>query len=373
MRYLSFILIVVAMASVRATAEAGVLISDFVRPVSVSASSEYPYSDRKAVNTINGSGLNASGQHGTTGTGEMWMNSSGTTGWIEYDLGTPLLLSGFHLWNFNMLVGVTPYTDRGIKDAEVLTSLDGVNWSSAAGSYSPFMEATGLPTYAGEDYSFAHPTPARYVKIDGQNTHGGDYLGLSETRFTTPNRISDITATASSVYSGRVGQRAVDDSGMTGFGLERADTDFFSTMWMGYTGTDTTITFDLQDVHPLQAVRVWNFNGAGLTDRGIETLDIAVSLDGSSYQTLAGPSSGHFSLSEAPGALEYLTADMVDLGGVFARYVRFTGFTTHGDPTYVGLSEVRFYEAVPEPSTLVMLLGLAATAPLAYIRRRRKK
>ena len=33
-------------------------------------------------------------------------------------------------------------------------------------------------------------------------------------------------------------------------------------MWMGYLSGNPTLTFDLQDIHPLQAVRIWNFNPA---------------------------------------------------------------------------------------------------------------
>ena len=329
---------------------------------------------RKAGRTIDGSGLNESGHHGTTADDEMWVTSGAPPAWIEYDLGVPMTLSGFHLWNCNFANIYGNYTDRGIKDATVQTSMDGVNWSNAAGSYSPFTQANGSATYAGEDYSFSRPLLARHVKINGQNTHGGSYAGLSEIRFTTPSLITGVAATASSEYTSdyRYAGKTVDGSGMSGFGDERADTTG-ANMWVtnGSGIAGQWITFDLQAVHPLQALRVWNLNMSGNSDRGIDEFDIAVSLDGSTYQTLTGPSSGHFSLTEAPGAAEYLTADMIDLDGVFARHVRFTVVTNYGDGTYVGLSEVRFYHAIPEPSSIgLALLGLLALVGCRRGRRR---
>jgi len=349
-------------------AEAGVVVSDFVRPVGVTASNQYVSGTRKAVFTIDGSGLSALGQHGTSADNTMWMTDPLPTAWIQYDLGAPLQLSGFHLWNHNQ----GGFTDRGIQTAKVYTSLDGSNWTS--GEDFTLARASGATTYAGEDYAFAAPVSARYVKIESQSTFvvGNNYIGLSEARFTTPRWIDGVTATASSNYGSRTAAKTVDDSGMSGFGLERADINADAGMWMTDYGNivGRTITFDLQDVHSLQAARVWNFNmnnGTSYSQRGIETLDIAVSLDGITYQTLTGPSpGGHFSLTQAPGAANYLTADMLDLDRAIGRYVRFTVldyFGTNPNGDYVGLSEVRFYEAVPEPSALALcFVGAGALA-----------
>ena len=355
-----------------------VAVGDYVRPVAAAASSEIgaPF-DRKAVHTIDGSGLDASSQHGTTPDGYMWLNDYSTTGWIGFDLGAVTALSGFQLWNYNEAGN---FTNRGMQSADVIVSLDGVTGTSL-GNFS-FAKAPGTATYAGDDYSLAEPVLARYVLFDNAVNFGGpssDTLGLSEIRFATPTLISGVTAIASSAYTpgGRVGSKLLDGSGMSGFASEWADDDP-ANMWLADRGNivGQTVTFDLCGEYELRAARVWNYNEAGgstpFINRGVELMDIALSLDGLDFFTLEGPVGGHFYLNQAPGTDNYIDADMLDLGGGWARYVRFTVVDYYGTTPgsdYVGLSEVRFYGTVPEPATLSLL----ALGGLGLLRRRRRR
>ncbi|MBN1513434.1 MAG: discoidin domain-containing protein, partial [Phycisphaerae bacterium] len=136
-----------------------------------------------------------------------------------------------------------------------------------------------------------------------------------------------------------------------------------NTMWLSGSGTMSNhwIRFDLQAAHALAAVRVWNHNHTGYTIRGIDECYIEVSSDGSNWSTLSGPETdGRFSFAEAPGASDYIDADLIDMSGVRARYVRFRVWTGHNAGTpdelyYAGLSEVRFYEAWTPKGTLITI------------------
>jgi len=376
------VLLLLVLTGLPQVAEAGLVTSDSIRPVAAQAGTEIgaPH-DRKAVYTIDGSGLNAAGQHNTGPNGQMWLSDFTTTDSIRYDLGAPMMLSGFHVWNYNESGN---FTNRGVSSATIKTSADGVSWSATTVTPYPFTKAPGSSSYAGDDYTFSTPVVARYVDFDPVTNFGGpssNTVGLSEIRFTTPSLITGVTATASSEWlpGNRVASKAVDGSGMSGFADERADSNP-GNMWLADIGNivGRTITFDLQDVHVLQATRIWNYNEAGGSYRlrGVKEFDIAVSLDDSSYQTLVGPGSGgHFGLAMAPGTDGYVLADMIDLGRVPARYVRFTVQDYYGSNPgndYVGLSEVRFYEYVPEPSTLLIWSLLAGLAVGVGWRRRKR-
>ncbi len=380
----------VGLSEIRFATETSIA-SDMLRPMSASASSTIGGNfSRKPSMTIDGSGLDAAGAHNTGTDGYVWNSNFQVPAWISFDLGAAVPLTGFHLWNYNE-VGPN-FPNRGIKSTDVQVSLDGVNYTSL-GALS-FTRAPGAAGYLGEDYSLGGPVLARYVKFDNAVNFGGassDLVGLSEIRFATPSAITGVTAVGSSQYINgtdrRVASNLVDGSGMSGFALERAGNLINTTnrtMWLAAAGDSRsptnivgqTVTFDLGGDYELAATRIWNYNegSGGYTSRGVKLLDIAVSMDGLDFTTLAGPSGGHFALNKATGAADYVLSDMLDLDNSWARFVRFTVvdyFGTNPSSDYVGLSEVRFYSAVPEPATLsAAAMALAALA--GYVRRRRR-
>ncbi|MCX6866234.1 MAG: discoidin domain-containing protein, partial [Verrucomicrobia bacterium] len=122
----------------------------------------------------------------------MWSTDNLTVAagsWITFDMGSVKTFNGFHLWNYNEDTGNPDYyTLSGIQNAEVYYSnspLDGSFTGTLAQSYS-FTRATGLDTYAGEDYTFTTPVTGRYIQIKVlSHFEGGetDYVGISEIRF----------------------------------------------------------------------------------------------------------------------------------------------------------------------------------------------
>ena len=138
---------------------------------------------------------------------------------------------------------------------------------------------------------------------------------------------------------------------------------------------DQWITFDLGDEYDLASVSIWNFNrdagaqggGDDFTNLGIETMDILVSTDNSTWENLGG-----FTLTEASGLSTYAgETHNLSAANENIRYVQFdvsTIFNSSPGGPQVGLSEVRFTE-VPEPAT-ISLLGFGGV--LALVRRRRK-
>jgi hypothetical protein len=332
--------------------DAGTVTNGSLRPVSVTASGTYD-ADRVADHTLDGSGLNADGQHTNQQTATMWLSTNlSPSVRLDYDLGAVHVVSGLAVWNYNH----TGKTQRGMKDARILASVQLPMWSLVDDV--TVTQANGLNSYAGETITFPEHVRARYIRIDSDTNHGSpanSLWGLSELRCATPRWISNVTATASSAYSAARGpEETVNNSGMAGFGNEHvAVTSPDNAMWLTVSQAVTNhwIRFDLHAVHPLAAMVVWNYNQATYTGRGIATCAIRVSRDAATWSTLTGPDAGHYSLSQAPGTAPYVAADVIDLAGVEARYVQLNVLTNHNAAAtdYVGLSEVRFYEALPRP------------------------
>ena len=145
--------------------------------IDVSASSEFDTS-RVAVNTINGSGLNANDGHSAVSTA-MWLSASELSGaWIEYEFDNIYKLHEMWIWNFNDVFNY----DYGIKNASIVYSTNGTDWIPL-GSYE-FAEAEGQDDYAHETTIDMSNVVAKYVRINASTTWGGgSRYGLSEVRF----------------------------------------------------------------------------------------------------------------------------------------------------------------------------------------------
>ena len=136
-------------------------------------------------------------------------------------------------------------------------------------------------------------------------------------------------------------------------------------MWITFGTTSGTITFDLGSTKTIDTLYVWNYaEGSGgnpaFLNRG--SSNVTIYADNTANPTTFVQS---FVFNKAaPSALTPQTdfntpVDAYTLASpVTARYIKFDIATNWGDPSFVGLSEVRFGDtiaAVPEPTTFAML------------------
>jgi hypothetical protein len=134
----------------------------------------------------------------------------------------------------------------------------------------------------------------------------------------------------------------------------------------GTADTAPQITWNLGSLDYVTTMRVWNYNEVGnFTSRGIHTADIYVSNDGASYTYLES-----VMLNKAPGTTTSDFSQFVTLD-TDTQYIRFTNITDFpgADNTFVGLSAVQF-NTVPEPSSLIAIVGLGGMGLLLFARRR---
>jgi len=216
-------------------------------------------------------------------------------------------------------------------------------------------------------------------------------LGLiSNVALATPIPVTTITA-SSSYDATMVPQRTIDGSGLTGTFPNQTHNTEFVDMWMTREGDveSAWIQFDLGAEYKLASAHIWNFNqytdvkdlGAfDLTNRGIQQVDIFVSLDSKSWSSF-GDDVIFPRAPNTPAPSSNYAGFYLDFGGTLARYVKFEIDKNYGsDPgsnpgsgNYVGLSEVQFTSSpVPEPATM-FLLGSGLIGVGIFVRRKFKR
>jgi hypothetical protein len=165
-----------------------------------------------------------------------------------------------------------------------------------------------------------------------------------------PEKVTNITATASTQYTndGRLAIHAVNGAGLVGNTHVNTPAN---TMWLN-NGTfgipndlNPFITFDLGAIYPLRRMKVWNYNEyltgrPELLARGVSRADVLSGVASGSFSSLITGQS----FDKAPGTQTDFS-QLIDLGGVNARYVRLEKLTNFpgGDNNFVGLSEVQFF------------------------------
>lgn len=387
-------------------------------PTVDSVSSELTAFGRHAVHSVDGSGLTGTGAAGSTHAdgenGIAWTTPGSLGGGfgtdydpeITYDLGGAVDVTTMRIWNYNssFITNGSPITIIGPDQVGVFTSLDGVGFTSQ-GTVN-FAQAPGANGYTGQDIAVNYPG-VRYIRFDILTNHDGavfdgtgaqggtidgrSLTGLSEVRFEgRPWGLMSIRPEVAQVSSqnpygiDRAAIHTVDASGLSGPG-NAGDTHVSAsngTMWttVGSAGPGTDldpfITYDLGDLFDVSAMRIWNYNEAGFSRAGVDTMEVFAGRDLGSMT-----SQGVFALPQAPGAGGYAGVEVpLSLAGV--RFIQFDILTNHDGAVFdgtgtqqgldgrslTGLSEVRFVgKLIPEPGTLT-LLGMAA---LALLRRRR--
>lgn len=141
-----------------------------------------------------------------------------------------------------------------------------------------------------------------------------------------------------------------------------------NTAWLsGASAAASQLDFDLGDSYMLGGMAFWNANGA-FAARGINGVQVLSSLDGVTYNAIAGSPTSFAQVPTAPSS-----AEIFSWTPVLARFVRFDVLTTYnGNGALV--NEVLFdgTQVVPEldGSTALMPLSLLCLALLSRQRRR---
>jgi hypothetical protein len=147
-----------------------------IASLTVKASSEQPTS--AAIRTIDGSGIDASGQH-SSNMDDMWVGF--LPAWIQYTFDKEYSLHELQVWNANS--GIETGMGLGAKDVAIEYSTDGEIWTPLD-NVPTFAHGTGEPTYTANTVVDFGGVTAKYVKL----TIAASWLSpvmtsLSEVRF----------------------------------------------------------------------------------------------------------------------------------------------------------------------------------------------
>ena len=145
---------------------------------------------------------------------------------------------------------------------------------------------------------------------------------------------------------------AGDETGLTalinGAGLRDWDNDGLleqdvspKNMWRGACATNLALEFELPEPVPLGGIEVWNYNAQWQTRDGVRKADVAVSPDGTTWETVLRGQE----FVEAEGNADYDEPIQLKLKGAMVRKVRFENIVPWNDQGRVGLSKVVMHQA----------------------------
>ncbi len=177
------------------------------------------------------------------------------------------------------------------------------------------------------------------------------------------NVIPNVTVSATSSATGMSSTNIVNGSGLSSMEITAVHdaSGSGSTMWRSNTVfSNVRLTFDLKSIYALEQIYVWNYNQPGEVTCGLKNISIEYSTDNVTWTVLPAPSLGYESNADYPFLLQQAVGKSglkatnladgngtpIEMGGVHARYVRFTASKTAGvgnyGGKYFGLSEVMF-------------------------------
>jgi hypothetical protein len=132
-------------------------------------------------NTINGSGLNGEGQHGTDPV-TMWASSGALPVWIQYEFDEVYKVYELLVWNSNQ--PIETFLGMGAKAVTIEYSTDGATWTTLEG-VPEFARATATATYTANTTVAFNGVMAKFVRLTITSNWGGmaPQAGLSEVRF----------------------------------------------------------------------------------------------------------------------------------------------------------------------------------------------
>ncbi len=152
-----------------------------------------------------------------------------------------------------------------------------------------------------------------------------------------PVRVVAARAAPGAEASALVGGPALKDTDQDGFRELGTDAQ---AMWQADATPDLKLEFELAGPVPLSAVQVWNFNAEWQTTNGIRKADVAVSADGTTWQTVVRGAE----FPEAEGRPDYDEPVVLKLNGATACKVRLENLVAWGTGK-VGLGAVMFHQA----------------------------
>jgi hypothetical protein len=130
-------------------------------------------------------------------------------------------------------------------------------------------------------------------------------------------------------------------------GLLEQDTAV-TNMWRGDCAANLSLEFELAEPAALGSIEVWNYNAPWQTADGVRKADVAVSPDGTTWQTVLRGAE----FAEAEGTSDYDEPIRLKLQGATVRKVRFENIVPWNDKGKVGLSKVVFHKAVAAQAAL---------------------
>lgn len=194
------------------------------------------------------------------------------------------------------------------------------------------------------------------VGSDGGNGYSNDQVIFGDPELELGRNLAlGKPATATASYGGFPPSNVTDGELNDYYGADRS-------FWLGPNGGLESITVDLDDLFSIDRIDLQNTHNGGYNDRGTEDFSIWVSEDGIEWTQILDRT--------LPNA--YGTGNVIPLASylfdpISARYVRLDVESFYG--AGAGLNEIRVYEHIPEPGTLLLLGG----GLLALARRRRRR
>jgi len=152
-------------------------------------------------------------------------------------------------------------------------------------------------------------------------------------------------------------------------------------MWLSAKGqTDGWLEFTFEQPQKLGAICLWNYNDMWHTERGVRKASLSAWTRETGWHKILED----VSLNQAEGSDDYDEPTVITLKEVTAQKIRLDRLVGFGDPEYVGLSEVQFFEPLgptalkPHPSdgaedislndlTLTWTPGAGAAAHNVYL------
>ena len=143
-----------------------------------SSSNEFSTPDK----TLDGSGLNADGNHAISPETMWFTGSVDLDPWIQYEFEDVQKLDTMKVWNSNSSAEIA--IGWGVKDVIIETSVDGETWETPVGT-TQLSRGPGSPTYNQSDEVALNGVAAKYVRLNIESNWGGILMSysLSEVQF----------------------------------------------------------------------------------------------------------------------------------------------------------------------------------------------
>lgn len=155
---------------------------------------------------------------------------------------------------------------------------------------------------------------------------------------------------------------AIDSSGLSGGGTSgdilsetHAVNDGNDDYWIGDL-SGAALEFDLAGPSTVDTVHLWTYSRTGQTDRGMQSFTISFWVDGGT-EFANGINITDVDEGNYPNPIAVQSFGFASQSNV--TKIRIDNIVNHGDGSYVGLSEIRFGNSIPEPASLA-LVGLGS-------------